>query len=60
MRKMKWSIFFLFALLLLTSCRGEKGVNESLDAVQTMDAEAVYSHLSADSLNKYKKEDNVD
>lgn len=60
MRKMKWSIFFLFALLLLTSCRGEKGVNESLDAVQTMDAEAVYSHLSADSLNKYKKEDIVD
>lgn len=60
MKKMKWSIFFLFTLLLLTSCRGDKGVNESLDAVQSMNGEAVYSHLSADSLNKYKKEDIVD
>ena len=60
MKKWKWSALLLFAILALTSCRGDKGVDETIEAIGKMDAEAVYTHLSPEALEKYPKEQVVD
>lgn len=60
MKKWKWSLLLLFMMFALTSCRGDKGVSESIEAIKSMDGEAVYTHLSTEAQKKYSKESVID
>lgn len=59
LKKIKWIILLLFVVLVLTSCKGNRGVQETIDSIQKMDAEGVFANLSKGSLDKYKEEDVV-